>query len=357
MTDAPRPAIWPSGSNARAFRFPMLRPSIANSDIVQSTCAGKASASGIRPVPFSTAINVEITTCAPITVVISDRMPTVITRRALMKLDTPATKAMAANHIGKVSAASNRASKIGWIEEMVANMHPTMKPCTTMDVTTRRLRRISAMPFVRVDTFNGRRLGAGSVSGCRMYSQHPAMIARMTKAMNRARQSNSAMMPLPIMGAMAGTIVKTIMMKLTTRAISRPTCRSRTMAIATTRGPAAPRPWITRPTSIHSRLSACQQISAPRQKTPMQPSITGLRPSASEMGPTISVPKPMPRTNIVTISWTWFGAPGVSSSVMTGKAGSMESMEKATVAIIAATRAMNSNGPVERTRLMSFPIA
>ena len=43
-------------------------------------------------------------------------------------------------------------------------------------------------------------------------------------------------------GAMAGTSVKIIMAKLTTRAISRPRYMSRTSAKDTTRGPAAPSP-------------------------------------------------------------------------------------------------------------------
>ena len=47
------------------------------------------------------------------------------------------------------------------------------------------------------------------------------------------------------------------------RAIAAPPCPSRTMAMETIRGPAAPSPWITRPIRIIGKLVAIMQINPP----------------------------------------------------------------------------------------------
>ena len=70
--------------------------------------------------------------------------------------------------------------------------------------------------------------------------------------------------------------------------------------------------------------------------------ITRLRPSASDSGPTTSVPSPMPRTKLVRISCARLASWGDSSAAISGSAGSIASMEKATVAKIVPISAMNS---------------
>ena len=74
----------------------------------------------------------------------------------------------------------------------------------------------------------------------------------MKQPMNTPRQPSTAMKPCPISGAMAGTIMNTIMMKLVIRAISRPEYRSRTSAVPTIRGEAAPSPCAKRASSSSS---------------------------------------------------------------------------------------------------------
>jgi hypothetical protein len=51
-----------------------------------------------------------------------------------------------------------------------------------------------------------------------------------------------------------------------TRAISTPSKRSRTMAVATIRGPAAPKPCSTRPSSSASKLPAAAESAEPAAK-------------------------------------------------------------------------------------------
>jgi len=67
-----------------------------------------------------------------------------------------------------------------------------------------------------------------------------------------------------------------------------------------------------------------------------------LRPKASDSGPANSVPMPMPSTKLVSTSCAWLGRSGVSSRAICGRAGSIESIEKAMVANSIAARAMNS---------------
>ena len=53
----------------------------------------------------------------------------------------------------------------------------------------------------------------------------------------------------------------------------------------------------------------------------------------------------MPSTKLVTINWAALMLSGVSSAAICGRAGSIESMEKAMVAKSIAIRAMNSVWP------------
>ena len=71
-----------------------------------------------------------------------------------------------------------------------------------------------------------------------------------------ARQLATSRMSWPSPGASAGTRMKTAMTEDMIRAIARPSYWSRTIAMVTIRGPAAPIPWRKRPTSITVKLVA-----------------------------------------------------------------------------------------------------
>jgi hypothetical protein len=127
------------------------------------------------------------------------------------------------------------------------------------------------------------------------------------------------------------------------RAISRPENRSRTIANAATRGPAAPNPCRTRAISTISRSSAIHASPLATQYKTAPAKIIGFRPNASDNGPVNNVPIPIPRTKLVMINCARLGASGVSSAVISGIAGSIESTEKAIVANNIAINAMNSD--------------
>ena len=84
--------------------------------------------------------------------------------------------------------------------------------------------------------------------------------------------------------------------------------------------------------------------------------ITVLRPKASESGPVTKVPSPMPKTKLVMMNWARFGAPGLSSSAISGMAGSIESIEKAVIAKSMARRATNSGIGRRRMATPGAPI-
>ena len=111
----------------------------------------------------------------------------------------------------------------------------------------------------------------------------------MTLARNSAPkihgQAPSHRMTSPRLGAMTGTTMKIIMTKDITRAISRPRKRSRTMAMATTRGAAAPRPCNARAASSVVKLGAKAAPSDPMAKMTSPTARIGLRPNRSDSGP------------------------------------------------------------------------
>ena len=118
------------------------------------------------------------------------------------------------------------------------------------------------------------------------------------------------------------------------------------MAIDMTRGPAAPMPWITRAATISSMVGAVQASTAPRIYRAAPRKTMLLRPNVSDSGPLNRVPSPIPTMKADRISCARFGLSGTSSAAMSGIAGSMLSMEKATVATIMAIMATNSNGEI-----------
>ena len=69
-----------------------------------------------------------------------------------------------------------------------------------------------------------------------------------------------------------------------------------------------------------------------------------LRPTASEIGPTKKVPTPMPSTKADKTSCARFSASGDSSAPICGSAGSIASIEKASVAKRSASMPVNSTG-------------
>ncbi len=136
--------------------------------------------------------------------------------------------------------------------------------CTAIDRRTIGRRAISATASPSSLARKRRRDSCGSGSGRRMKSHETETTAKSTKAAKMPRQPARAMMPAPSNGASAGKIVKTIMTKDMSRAISRPVKKSRTMASDTMRGPAAPMPWMRRAATISSSDGARNPRSAPK---------------------------------------------------------------------------------------------
>ncbi len=78
-----------------------------------------------------------------------------------------------------------------------------------------------------------------------------------------ARHPAVSLRTCPIAGAMIGTRMNTDMIYDMVRAMASPEALSRTMAVAITRGPAAPKPWMARPMRSVSKSCAKAQIEAP----------------------------------------------------------------------------------------------
>ena len=99
---------------------------------------------------------------------------------------------------------------------------------------------------------SGRRYSGCSVSGMRRANHRVRTPPSASIDTNTQIHEPSSSMVAPIAGPSIGTIRNTIMMSDITLAISRPEKRSRTIAVASTRPPAAPMPWMTREASSHS---------------------------------------------------------------------------------------------------------
>ena len=93
--------------------------------------------------------------------------------------------------------------------------------------------------------------------------------------------------------------MKTAIAKDRMRAIRVPSYRSRTSAMTTTRGPAAPKPCSTRPAIIVSKSGARTLMRHPAANSARPAWIAGLRPMRSESGPKIIWPRPSPRNAAV----------------------------------------------------------
>ena len=79
--------------------------------------------------------------------------------------------------------------------------------------------------------------------------------------------------------------MKTPMTKDITRAIARPTNRSRTRAINTMRGPATPMPCMKRPNSSISKEVESMEMTLPTMKIASPMKMVFLRPNWSDRGP------------------------------------------------------------------------
>jgi len=78
-------------------------------------------------------------------------------------------------------------------------------------------------------------------------------------------------------------------------------------------------------------------------KTPKPMYTTGFLPKLSEIGPKINCPKPKPKNIIVINSWFSFGVLVPTDEPIGCKAGSIVSMDKATIDIKQAISNINSN--------------
>ena len=128
-----------------------------------------------------------------------------------------------------------------------------------------------------------------------------------------------------------------------TLAISRPLNRSLTRATETMRGPAAPIPCNRRPNNICSKLTAKIEIRHPSANRAKPEMIAGRRPIASDRGPKNIWPTAMPIKNTEITYWLSLIRVTPRSVAISGKAGNMVSIDKATSEIINAMRMMNSS--------------
>lgn len=109
------------------------------------------------------------------------------------------------------------------------------------------------------------------------------------------------------------------------------------------RGAEMPIPCNTRPKSIISKLLVVKQMILAMMKR-INPLYTiGFLPKLSDKGPNSNCPQPIPKKIMVINNWLsflLFITP--KEALIFGKAGSMASMERATIAIKQAIKATNS---------------
>lgn len=89
------------------------------------------------------------------------------------------------------------------------------------------------------------------------------MTAQTAQNQNTERQGRIAMIPVPIVGASTGTSMNTAITCDMALAIAVPANRSRMIAVATTRDPAAPMPQTNRLRRSNSKVGANADPTAP----------------------------------------------------------------------------------------------
>ena len=163
-------------------------------------------------------------------------------------------------------------------------------------------RNVSATPLARARTENGWRRAAGHVSAWRAANQTQSTAAISTNDAKMARQLEMASTPCPMEGASTGTMMKTVETKDITRAMPRPAYTSRTKAIDTMRGPAAPNPASVRPINSQPKLCVVAHSKFPSMNMARPANNVGRRPMLSETGPHTSCPIDMPTKNVLSTS-------------------------------------------------------
>ena len=148
---------------------------------------------------------------------------------------------------------------------MIPNRHvrAMAKPTVGGDRTT------SAAAARSAPRTGGRRRSAGSVSGSRRAQQATRDSRQRPGARTASATARTSRIAAPTLGANTGTSTNVAMMCDIVRAIRSPPNVSRTIASASDRGAAAPRPQITRQTMSTPSDGATAQASA----------LTAIRPS------------------------------------------------------------------------------
>ncbi len=120
---------------------------------------------------------------------------------------------------------------------------------------------------------------AGSRGGATTTAAMAAPNAAQTT--NVPRHGMTLISPAPSAGATTGTMMKIVIANDISRAMSSPPNRSRIVATAMTRSPAAPTPQTNRAHSIQRRLGTAAAASAPPTNSAQVPSNTPRRPKRS----------------------------------------------------------------------------
>ena len=137
-------------------------------------------------------------------------------------------------------------------------------------------------------------------------------------------------------------MMNTIMTIDMTRAISRPTNRSRTMAVTMIRPTDPPMPCTNRAARSSEKLCVLSATDVASTNSTRPINSGRRRPKRSESGPQTSWPIAIPRMNTVTTSGRLLVSLTPSAAPMSGSAGSMMSIDIAVVDISSAISVMNS---------------
>jgi hypothetical protein len=114
------------------------------------------------------------------------------------------------------------------------------------------------------------------------------------------------------------------------------------MEILMVLGDEIPIPCRTRPKSMTSKLLVVKQMMLAMIKRANPAYTMGFRPKLSDRGPSTNCPKPIPKKIMVIKNWLSLMSFTPSEALISGRAGSMASMDRATMAIKEAIKATNS---------------
>ena len=200
-----------------------------------------------------------------------------------------------------------------------------------------------------------RRRSGARVSGS-LADHSAAAVAVTTPKPITQRHDPASTRALPMSGAATGVKKNTAWIRAITRAMASPAKRSRTMAWASDRGPAAASPHTNR---LAKSMVSDADRAADRAEAAYRaraPSSTGLRPRASARGPKSRFPTPEPKKKKVTASDSLVeSSASPKAGRMSAKAGRIRSMPKAAMAVISAMQNTNSRSPMRPISLRSPP--